>query len=130
MITDLSALREYAIKECKRDGVQSHAVDLEDAFFFMQDLDPKEMSVLEHEMALMHAASIIDEANEFADNFNVRPALHNRYIDHVSFMMNSDTATWCRKLDSFSFWPTANRRVANLAWNWLNNTLDAPEVLV
>jgi hypothetical protein len=96
----------------------------------MLKLNPLEQSQLEHEMCIMHAASLIDGTNEFVDNYNVRPALYTRYMDHVSFMLNSDTATWCRKLDSFSFWSTANRRIANLTWNWLNGTLDAPEALI
>jgi hypothetical protein len=130
MMNNLTTLREFAIKQCERELARSSAVDYEDAFFFMQDLVPSEMSSMEHEMAIMHAAAIIDAENEFTDNFNVTPSMHNRYIDHISVMMTSDIPAWCRKFDSYNFWPKANRRITNLVYNWLRNSLDNPEALV
>ena len=127
---ELSKLRTFSIEQCSRDEATVYAVDYEDSFIFLEKLDPKEMSTMEHELAIMHAASVIDASNKFKDNFNVKPSLHTSYIDHVGIMMKADTKSWCKHLNEKDYWPTANRRITNLVWNWLNKTLDDPQVLV
>lgn len=99
---------------------------ISDAIEFMKQFDPLEVSQLEAEMITMHLAGMVNESNEFVDNYNVEKHRRARFIEHMDYMLDSDIAAWCRKMYEFSFWRYSNFVIVNIIWNWLNRSLVAP----
>lgn len=121
---------QYVAYEASRDG-PAIKDGLRQAMDFLRSVDPLESrSDVEFEMLIMHVASLVDPQNEFKNNTNIFGQRREVFSDHVSVIMDSDVATWCKKLHASAYWPAANRRIANLLYNWLRGSLDEPETLI
>lgn len=124
------AVDQYVAYEASRDG-PGIKDGLRQAIEFLRSIDPlASRSDLEREMLIMHVAFLVDPQNEFRNNTNIFGPRREVFSDHVSVIMDSDIATWCKKLHASAYWPAANRRIANLLYNWLRGTLDEPEALI
>lgn len=116
----------YVKEECVRDGVEiSGTQPLLRAVDMLKNISVASSDEMEIEMYIMHAAHMVDDRNEFVDNFNV--TRKDIFMDHVVLVKEADPAAWTRKLFDFGCWPHANRRICNLVWNWLRGSLDDPE---
>jgi hypothetical protein len=84
---------------------------------------------MELEMAVMHAAYLIDSRNEFENNSNLRSKeKYGAYVDMIELMVSSDIDAWCKRLRNESYWKFSNREIVNVVWNWLSGTLESPQV--
>lgn len=115
----------FAREECDREG--GSVSDMMAAITFLSSV-PSDVSEMELEMFIMHAAYVVDNRNEFVDNFNVKQ--RGDFIDLVDTLKSTDVAAWTKQLGHRGFWDNGNLRVANLVYNWINGTLDNPERIV
>lgn len=97
-----------------------------DALDFLKMFDPTSISPMEIEMCIMHVAGMVSPSNIFVDNYNVRSDAKDTFIDHVSIVLDSDCASWSKKLADYHFWNDGNIAIANLILNWVNGSLDNP----
>ena len=123
-------LGQYVNLECTAENAVDKREDLVSSIEFLKIVDPKTMSLMEIEMAIQHAAFIADNRNEFKNNSNISSGREGKFIDHVALIHESDIASWCNRIGTQSFWSYGNRRMANLMWNWINGTLEDPEIVV
>jgi hypothetical protein len=114
-------VQEYL--KLEQDGIR---YNIGDALDFLKMFDPTSISQMEIEMCIMHVAGIVSSSNIFVDNYNVRSDARDAFIDHVSMILDSDCASWSRKLADKSFWNDGNIPIANLILNWINGSLDNP----
>jgi hypothetical protein len=122
---------EFLAYECGRDGQSVSGFDgYKEAWNFLSVTNPNHVEGIELEYTLMHLAYIVDPENEFKDNRNIPKPRLDKFMDHVELMHTSDLVSWSRQLYNLSLWPKANLRIANLVYNWLNNSLDRPESLL
>ena len=120
-------ISEYLNLESARDGTYDTR-KIRNGIDFLSDFNPNLLSEVEIEMCIMHVASIIDNRNVFKDNYNV--SNKKLFIDHISLVKGSDTASWCRKLYDTAFWQYGDRVIVNLVYNWLNNSFNSPERVI
>ena len=123
-------LGQYVSLECTAENAVDRKEDLISSIEFLKIVDPRAMSHMEIEMAMQHAAFIADSRNQFKNNSNVQRGREGAFIDHVAMIHESDIASWCNRIANNSFWTYGNRRMANLMWNWINGTLEDPEIIV
>ena len=124
-MTDLKVtkmnIEDYLAAE--KDGVRYNVID---AIDFLKMFDPTSISEMEIEMCIMHAAEIVSPSNVFTDNSNVRQEARGAFIDHVSIVLDSDCASWSKKLADQNFWSDGNCVIANVVLNWINGSFDNP----
>lgn len=122
---------DFLWSEVRRDGKLDEAYQwYREAWNFLRDTNPALLDGIELEYTIMHVAYLVDRSNEFKDNINMNRERYRRFVDHVALMNESDIVTWTRQLYGMQFWKTANRRVANIVYNWLKGSLDTPEAFL
>jgi hypothetical protein len=114
----------FVKEECVRDSALDKTDQLLEAANFLSNISFAQADEMEIEMYIMHAAFIVDDKNSFSNNYNVTNK--NVFIDHVALSKDSDAAAWCKRMADYSLWPTGNRRIANLVYNWMNNSINNP----
>jgi hypothetical protein len=135
MMTDLSSLNRVKFSECLprhlRTTPNEDRLDaVRNSFLFLSNLSPLELEGEELEVAIMHTAYLVDDNNGFFNNINISPERRNVFIEHVDLMRASDIQVWCRKLYDYNFWKFSNSIIANVIYNWIGGTLDAPRNLI
>lgn len=98
-----------------------------EALHFLRQFNPLVMSPEELEMAVMHTAFLVNEHNQFENNWNIEPSRRKTFMEHMSHIIDTDISAWCRRCFDYAFWRFDNYCIINVLWNWLHGTLDEPK---
>lgn len=129
MTTDTTFEHRYsALFPPNRVRLRQDDVDrIEAALQFLRQFDPLVLSPEESEMVVMHTALLINDHNQFENNWNIDTGRRKLFIEHMTHMTTTDIPAWSRRCFEYAFWRYDNFAIVNVLCNWLSGTLDEPK---
>lgn len=96
------------------------------AIELMKSYDPVETEFVLAELMIQHVAFLVNDKNEFENNWNIADNRRELFSEHISWMKDSSIEVWTKRFAQYAFWRFSNPVICNLVGNWLNGSLDKP----